>query len=251
MNDQITMFDLMYEPYKIRKPVRLVEIFSGYGSQAMALERLGVDFEHYRSIEFDEFAIKSYNAIHGTNFPATDVCTVSGADLGITDKDKYEYILTYSFPCTDISIAGRQQGMAESSGTRSSLLWEVRRILEELHETDSLPQVLLMENVTAIHSQENAPHFRKWLDFLDSVGYTTYVQDLNASDYGVAQNRDRTFALSVLGKYNYHFPNTIPLKTCIETYFEDLSDEQALQLIVKSEKAKDLLVELDNKDNLD
>lgn len=95
---QISIFDMMYETYKIRKPVRLIELFSGYGSQAMALERLGVDFEHWRSVEFDEFACRSYNAVHGTDFPTMDVCKVKGGDLGITDKDKYEYILTYSFP---------------------------------------------------------------------------------------------------------------------------------------------------------
>lgn len=248
--DQISMFDLLYETYKIKKPVRLIELFAGYGSQAMALERLGIDFEHYRVVEFDKYAMASYNAVHDTDFPITDVCEVSGDDLGVTDKDKYEYILTYSFPCTDISVAGRMQGMAEGSGTRSSLLWEVQRLLEELQATDSLPQVLLMENVTAIHSVENQPHFRKWLDVLDSMGYSTYVQDLNASDYGVAQNRDRCFALSILGKYNYRFPNPIPLNKCIEDYFEDLSDEQALQLIVKSEKAKSLLMELDDENKL-
>jgi len=158
--------------------------------------------------------------------------------------------MTYSFPCTDISVAGRMQGMAKGSGTRSGLLWEVERILNELKADDALPQILLMENVTAIHSEENKPHFRLWLDFLDSLGYSTYVQDLNASDYGVAQNRDRTFALSILGKYNYKFPTPINLNYCIEDYFEDLSEEDALRLIVKSEKAMDLLVELDEKGKL-
>lgn len=64
----------------------------------MALERLGANFEHYRVVEFDDFAIKSYNAVHGTDFPTIDICTVKGGDLGITSKDKYDYFLTYSFP---------------------------------------------------------------------------------------------------------------------------------------------------------
>lgn len=248
--EQVTLFDMTYPMVSIDKPIRLVELFAGYGSQSMALRNIGAEFEHYRVVEFDEFAIKSYNAIHGTNFPAIDVTKVSGKDLGITDRDKYDYILTYSFPCTDISVAGQQKGFAEGSGTRSALLWEVQRILEELKDDNSLPQVLLMENVVAIHSKDNQPHFRKWLDFLMDMGYTSYVQDLNASDYGVAQNRDRTFVVSILGQYNYKFPNPIPLDKCIEDYFEDLSDEQALQLIVKSEKARDLLVELDEKGKL-
>lgn len=131
------------------------------------------------------------------------------------------------------------------------MLWEVKRILEELNETDALPQILLMENVTAIHSEENRPHFRKWLDFLESIGYTNYVQDLNAVDYGVAQNRDRTFVVSILGKVNYKFPNEMDLRYCMEDYFEDLTEEQALQYVVKSEKALALLKELDEKDELE
>ena len=108
-----------------------------------------------------------------------------------------------------------------------------------------------MENVTAIHSQENRPSFQKWLDFLESLGYSNFVQDLNASDYGIAQNRDRTFVVSILGEWNYHFPVPIPLTTCIEDYFEDLTDEQALQLVVKSPKALKLLKELDDDGKLE
>lgn len=80
------------------KPIRLIETFAGYGSQAMALKRLGVIFEHYRVVEFDKYAIKSYNAVHGTNFEPTDIRNVKGVDLGITNTDKFTYMLTYSFP---------------------------------------------------------------------------------------------------------------------------------------------------------
>lgn len=250
MNGQFTLFDYTREQVSIENPIRLIELFAGYGSQAMALRNLGADFEHYRVVEWDKYAIASYNAIHGTSFPSMDVSKVHGEDLGIVDKESFTYLLTYSFPCTDISVAGRMAGYAEDSGTRSALLWEVKRILEELKETGSLPQILLMENVTAIHSEENRPHFRKWLDFLDGCGYSTYVDDLNAADFGVAQHRERTFALSILGEYNYTFPHTMDLSKCIEDYFEDLTEEQALQYVVKSEKALDLLVELDEKGEL-
>ena len=131
------------------------------------------------------------------------------------------------------------------------MLWEVKRLLTELNETDSLPQILLMENVTAIKNKENMPHFRCWLDFLESIGYSTYVQDLNASDYGIAQNRDRTFAISVLGEFNYKFPETMELTSCIDDYLEELTDEMALKYIVKSEKAMELLVRLDEEGKLD
>ena len=248
---QLNLFDMTREEYHIDKPIRLIELFAGYGSQAMALRNLGADFERYRVVEFDKYAIASYNAVHGTDFPTMDICDVSGKDLGIVDKDKYEYVMFYSFPCTDISIAGLMGGMAKDSGTRSGLLWECERILNELKESDSLPQVTIMENVPAIHSDQNRPHFRKWLDFLESLGYSNFVEDLNASDYGIAQNRDRTFVVSILGEWNYKFPEPIELTTCIEDYFEDLSDEQALQLVVKSKKALDLLVELDEKDELE
>jgi len=236
--EQMNIFDYMRQPFKIDKPIRLIELFAGYGSQAMALKNLGVEFEHYRVVEFDRFAIASYNAVHETNFPVTDICDLKGNDLGIYDTDKYCYIVTYSFPCTDISVAGLQQGMAEDSGTRSSLLWEVKRLLDE---TQNLPQILLMENVPAIHSQSNMPHFRKWLDYLESKGYSNYWQDLNAKHYGVAQNRDRCFCVSLLGQYNYKFPRQIPLNLAMEDYLEDEVEEC---YYINSDKAKELIKNL-------
>lgn len=140
--------------------------------------------------------------------------------------------------------------MSEGSETRSSLLWQVRRILKECK--GNLPQILLMENVPAIHSGQNMPDFRKWLDFLGELGYSSYMQDLNAWDFDLAQNRERTFVVSLLGEYNYKFPEIINnLDFCIEDYFEDLTEEQALKLVVKSKKALDLLVELDEKGQLE
>jgi DNA (cytosine-5)-methyltransferase 1 len=96
--DNMTIFDMLYPTFKIDKPIRLIELFAGVGSQAMALRDLGAEFEHYRVVEFDKYAIASYNAIHGTNFPIMDITEIKGGDLGITDIDKYTYILTYSFP---------------------------------------------------------------------------------------------------------------------------------------------------------
>ena len=250
MGNQFSIFDYTRQPFAINKPIRMVELFAGYGSQSMAMERLGVDSVCYKAIEVDKYAMESFNQVHGTDFKPTDICDVKGSDLEIIDKDKYCYILTYSFPCTDISVAGQMQGMAEDSNTRSSLLWQVKRILSELNETDSLPQVLLMENVPAIISPVNKPHYQKWLDFLDSLGYSSYNEILNGCDFGVAQNRERMFCVSLLGNYNYKFPNPMELRKCMEDYFEDLTEEQALQLIVKSEKARDLLVELDEKGEL-
>lgn len=145
--DNLTIFDCLYPTYKITKPIRLIELFAGIGSQAKALKNLKVNFEHYKIVEFDKYAIASYNAIHNTNFNPLDITKIHANDLEIVDTDKYEYIMTYSFPCQDLSLAGKGRGMAKGSGTRSGLLWEVERILKECKE---LPQVLLMENVPEV-----------------------------------------------------------------------------------------------------
>ena len=122
----------------------------------MALSKLGVNFEHYRLVEFDKYPVASYNAIHGTNFTPTDITKIHGEDLEIVDTDKYCYLMTYSFPCQDLSVAGKQQGMSKGSGTRSGLLWEVERLL---NETEHLPQLLLMENVPQVHGTKNLADF--------------------------------------------------------------------------------------------
>ena len=100
MFEQTTLFDFTRQTFMIDKPIRLIELFAGVGSQAMALKELDTDFEHYRVVEFDKYAVKSYNAIHGTDFQTSDIRNVKGKDLGIVDTDDYTYILTYSFPCS-------------------------------------------------------------------------------------------------------------------------------------------------------
>lgn len=90
------MKDLFNNEYKINKPIRLIELFAGIGSQAMALRNIGANFETLSVIEFDKYAIKSYNAIHGTNFEPTDIRNVKGEDLGIVDTQNFTYILTRS-----------------------------------------------------------------------------------------------------------------------------------------------------------
>lgn len=105
---QFDIFDYISEPVTITKPIRLIELFAGYGSQAMALKRIGAKFEHYRVVEFDKYAIASYNAVHGTDFPTMDITKVHAEDLNICDTETFTYLLTYSFPCTDLSVAGKQ-----------------------------------------------------------------------------------------------------------------------------------------------
>lgn len=240
VDGQFSLFDYTRPTFKIDKPVRLIELFGGIGSQAMALERLGVNFEHYRLIEFDKYPVASYNSIHGTNFEPMDITKIKGFDLGIVDCDKYTYLLTYSFPCTDLSVAGKMQGMSKAdwengNSTRSGLLWEVERLLNEV---ENLPQVLVMENVTQVHSDQNIKDFRKWLEFLEKKGYSNFYQDMNAKNYGVAQNRDRTIMVSILGEWNFKFPSEIPLKKVMKDYLEDEVDKK---YYITSEKAQKLI----------
>ena len=148
------------------KPIRLIELFGGIGCQAKALENLNVKFEHYRMCDFDKYAVQSYNAVHGTSFVTSDITKITAEDLGIVETNKYDYIMTYSFPCTDLSKAGQQKGMAKDSGTRSGLLWEVERLLDKCKE---LPQVLLMENVPDVIGTNNMPHFAEWIKKLEKV----------------------------------------------------------------------------------
>lgn len=120
-------------------------------------------------------------------------------------------------------MAGHGQGMAKGSGTRSGLLWEVERIL---YECDELPQVLLMENVPQVHNKKNMVHFEEWINSLKRLGYTSFWQDLNAKDYGIPQNRNRCFMISILGDYTYEFPKPFPLEKKLKDMLEEEVDEK-------------------------
>lgn len=233
---QPSLFDI--PEIHIDKPIRLIELFGGIGAQAMALRDIGANFERWRYVDFDKHAVASYNAIHGTEFKPSDITQVRGADLAIDDVDKYAYILTYSFPCQDLSLAGKQQGMAKGSNTRSCLLWEVERLLNEVQK---LPQILLMENVPQVHAEKNAPDFQRWISFLNGKGYVSFWQDLNAKDYGLPQNRNRCFMLSFLGDVDFEFPEKIPLKKVMKDLLEDSVEEK---YYINTAAAKKLIAKL-------
>lgn len=233
------MSNLFYEDYKITKPLRLIELFAGYGSQAMAFDKIGAKYEHHFVCEFDKYAMASYNAVHGTDFKPMDIREVHASDLKITDTDKYCYFMTYSFPCTDISNAGRmaavKDGLKKGSSTRSGLLWEVERLLEECTE---LPQILFMENVPGTVKLEG---FKDWCKYLEAKGYSNYWQILNAKDYEVPQSRKRAFMFSFLGNYEYNFPAPTVLKKRLKDILEDEVDEK---YYVSEEKAEKLISQL-------
>lgn len=221
------IFNMLFPKYYLDgKKVRLIELFGGIGSQAKAFEILSesypnkVIFEHYRLVEFDKKCIISYNAIHNTEFKELDITTVTAKDLGI-DDDEYVYVLTYSFPCQDISIAGQQKGFDEGSGTRSSLLWEVVRILNEL-SSKQLPQVLLMENVAALENSDNIDGFKKLQYKLEQLGYKNFVEQLNLKNFGIPQNRLRCFMISIRGNLEYAFPQSIPLQYCMQDLLQEI-----------------------------
>jgi DNA (cytosine-5)-methyltransferase 1 len=221
--DNVSIFEELYEDFKITKPVRLIELFAGIGSQAKALERLNVDFEHYKVCEFDKYAMDSYNAIHGTNFETSDITKLHAKDLNIVLPYIYIYILTYSFPCQDLSVAGNMRGMKKGEKTRSGLLWEVERILDEC---ENLPQILLMENVPQVINDKNIKDFNLWTKKIESLGYSNYINILNSKDYGIPQNRNRCFMVSILGKYNYTFPKGFKLNKNFYDLLEEKVDDK-------------------------
>ena len=274
---------LVDHPVLENKPIRLIEFFAGYGSQALALKYLGIPFESWRICEWAYKSIDAYKHIHYfedntdhseflskddivdllyergissnwnepmkkeqiarkkeselreiyNNIKATynlvNIQQVHAKDLGMVNRDNYNYIWTYSFPCQDLSLAGKGAGMEKGSGTRSGMLWEVERILEECG--DELPQLLLMENVPQVAGTKNKEHFNKWIEFLESKGYTNKWCMLNAKEVGypepIPQNRNRCFMVSVLNpKCNIVFPEKTERTMVLKDLLEHNVDEK-------------------------
>ena len=194
--------------------LRVFEAFAGYGSQSIALRNLGIEYEVVAISEIDKYAIKAYEAIHGPTNNLGDICKINPSD--IPDHE----LFTYSFPCQDLSVAGKQAGLGK--GTRSGLLYECEKIIEA-----KKPKYLLLENVKNLVSKKFKPQFGEWLEYLEGLGYTNYWQVLNAKNYGVPQNRERVFVISILGEHkSYEFPKPIPLDKCIADILEDEVDEK-------------------------
>ena len=208
--------------------LRVLENFAGIGTQRMALDKLGIDHEVVGITEIDKFAIKSYEAIHGSVNNLGDIGLVDPND--VPDHD----LFTYSFPCQDISVAGKGKGFEKGSGTRSGLLWECEKVIRA-----KKPKYLLMENVKNLVSKKFLPGFEEWLEALEELGYTNYYSVLNAKDFGIPQNRERVFCVSILGEHEpYEFPKPIKLDMRLKDVLEDevdykfyLSKEKTEQLI--------------------
>lgn len=275
MIESVNLFDGHIPYYKITKPVRLIELFAGIGSQHQALKNLGVKIDRSTIVEWQVNSIQAYNDIHirkydnhtqgldkqelakrlneygvsiDYNEPVkfeslmrksedwlrnvynniintnnkVNIMSVKGSDLNIVNTNKYDYVLTYSFPCQDLSKAGLRKGMTDKT-TRSGLLWEVERILSECKE---LPQILLMENVPDVIGSRFISDFQRWEERLRELGYSNHTEILNSKDFGIPQNRERAFMVSILGSSLYNFPQKQPLKLRLKDMLEEKVDEK-------------------------
>lgn len=221
--------------YNKDNPLRVITLCSGYDSQCLALDRLkrkhpGFDYKLIAWSEWDpesKAPIDKQPAViaHKALFPES-------ADRNLGDMTKIDWtkvedfdMLFYSTPCTDISAAGLQHGFQEGSGTRSSIIWNVRDAI--IHRR---PKFLLLENVKAMVSKKYLPMFNLWQREIEKYGYVNFAQILNAKDYGVPQNRERIFLLSIRIDNNeiprYSFPKPFPLKLRLKDVLEDKVDEK-------------------------
>lgn len=205
--------------------IRVGTLCSGYDSQCMALDRLKENFPdfNYELVfwsEIDKYAIQAHNAVYP-----------QWADRNLGDMTKIDWskvepidLLTYSTPCQSISNAGLQHGFAEGSGTRSSIIWNVRDAIKALH-----PKYLMLENVKAMVEEKFLPMFNLWRTELVRLGYDNYAQVLNAKDYGIPQNRERIFLISIRHDghpTSYHFPEPFKLDKRLKDVLEQNVDEK-------------------------
>lgn len=194
--------------------LKVLELFGGIGACSRALERLGIDYEIADYVEIDKYAVMSFNAIHNTNFEPQDITQ--------WDKDIEVDLIMHGSPCQDFSLAGKQAGGDERSGTRSSLMYETIRIVSKLK-----PKYVIWENVKNLLSKKHKHNFDAYLKTMEQLGYTNYYQILNAKDYGIPQNRERVFTISILGEHNtFDFPQKQELKLKLKDMLENNVDEK-------------------------
>lgn len=218
--------------------LRYIELFAGIGAQRQALKDAGIEAECVGISEIDKYAYAVYCAIHGDTPNLGDIRKIKQ----LPECD----LLTYSFPCQDISIAGKERGFSEGSNTRSGLLWEVKRLLLDMKKRGCLPGVLLMENVDAIVNSRNIGQFETWVRFLSGMGYASSWKILNAKHFDIPQNRARCYMVSCLDGTHFEFPKGIPKTRCLADLLEDevddryfISEERMKSLILHKKKQKE------------
>ena len=226
--------------YTNENPLKVFTTFSGYDSQCLALRKAGIPFDLVGWSEIEKRAITAHNAL----FPEFkdrnygDICKIDWND--VPDFD----LFTYSSPCQSFSIAGQMLGGEEGSGTKSSLLWECKKAIEIKR-----PKYLMLENVEMLVSQNFIHTFNKWIDFLSSLGYTSYWKVLKGSDYGIPQDRSRIFVVSVMNPKNeFVFPKARRLKSSVEDHMLT-KDELGQDLYQKLCMDKDIVENYVNYNN--
>lgn len=206
--------------------IKVLELFAGIGACSKALTNLGIEHEIVDAVEIDKYAIKSFNAVHGTNFEPQDITT--------WDKDIECDLIMHGSPCQDFSVAGKGAGGDKDSGTRSSLMYETLRIVEKLK-----PKYVIWENVKNLLSKKHRHNFDAYIQAMHDLGYYSYWQVLNAKDYGIPQNRERVFTVSIAAgcPHGFEFPEKQELsKRLVDVLEEDvdekffLTDEQVRRL---------------------
>ena len=219
---QTNIFDyLSTNKDKLLRKIKMISLFSGIGAFEKALDRLEVDYELVGYSEIDKYASKSYSEIHGVpeSMNLGDITKIDEKELP-KDID----LITYGFPCQDISLAGKQKGLFNEDGTqtRSGLFFDALRIIEE-----TKPRVAIAENVKNLTSKKFSEQFKIVLDSLEEAGYNNYWQVLNAKDYGIPQNRERVFIVSIRKDIDtgmFYFPKGFPLELRLKDMLEETVD---------------------------
>lgn len=196
--------------------ISILELFGGIGACTKALKNIGMNVDVVDYVEIDKYAVKSYNAINDTNFEPQDITK--------WNKDIKVDLIMHGSPCQDYSISGLQMGGDEGSGTRSSLMYESIRIINKLK-----PKYVVWENVKNLLSKKHKHNFDNYINKLDELGYNSYYQVLNAKDYGIPQNRERVYTISIrkdIDNGNFKFPEKEELKLRLKDILEDEVDKK-------------------------
>ena len=195
--------------------IKILELFGGIGACTKALDKLNIPHEIVDYVEIDKYAVKSFNAINNTNFEPQDICK--------WDKKIDVDLIMHGSPCQDFSIAGKQAGGDKNSGTRSSLMYETLRIVENLK-----PKYVIWENVKNLVSKKHIHNFASYIRAMENLGYKNYYKVLNSKYYGIPQNRERVFTISIREDISsdFHFPEKRELKTKLKDMLESNVDEK-------------------------
>lgn len=201
--------------------IKYLSLFSGIGAFEKALKRNGIKYELVGFSEIDEYAIKSYCAVHNVD-PSLNLGDISKIDITTLPNDID--LITHGSPCQDFSVAGKQAGGDKGSGTRSSLMWCTVDIVEQ-----TKPKYVVWENVKNLLSTKNRHNFDSYINIMSELGYNSYHQVLNAKNYGIPQNRERVFTVSIrsdVDKFNFEFPEKQELKLKLKDMLETEVDKK-------------------------